>query len=133
MRLQQEANKKISELADRAHNEAITWVPRDPFSITLHHSWKLHSDANISSFRDRNLDETTRSVYKENVRISEALVIHMQEADKLRAMKDRLEKDLEEMSGEKDLNEMLVKEKVQESKHQKRMIKEVREVKVTVH
>ena len=93
----------------------------------------LHSDANIVFVRDRNLDETTRSVYKENVRISEALVIHMQEADKLRVMKDRLEKDLEEMSGEKDLNEMLVKEKVQESKHQKRMIKEVREVKVTVH
>ena len=66
-------------------------------------------------------------MYKENVRISEALVIHMQEADKLRVMKDRLEKDLEEMSGEKDLNEMLVKEKVQESKHQKRMIKEVKE------
>ena len=93
----------------------------------------LHGDANIVFVCDRNLDETTRSVYKENVRISEALVIHMQEADKLRVMKDRLEKDLEEMSGEKDLNEMLVKEKVQESKHQKRMIKEVREVKVTVH
>lgn len=26
MRLQQEANKKIAELADRAHNEAITWA-----------------------------------------------------------------------------------------------------------
>ena len=72
------------------------------------------------------MDETTRSVYKENVRISEALLIHMQEADKLKVMKEKLEKQLEETSGEKDLNEMLVREKVQESKHQKRLIKEVR-------
>ena len=65
-------------------------------------------------------------MYKENVRISEALLIHMQEADKLKVMKEKLEKQLEETSGEKDLHEMLVREKVQESKHQKRLIKEVR-------
>lgn len=46
--MEREASQKIAELAERAHTEAIA-----------------------------NLDETTRSVYKENIRLNEALGYHV--------------------------------------------------------
>ena len=49
IRLEREASQKIAELAERAHTEAIA-----------------------------KLDETTRSVYKENIRLNEALTYHIQ-------------------------------------------------------
>lgn len=72
-----------------------------------------------------NLDETTRSVYKENVRINEALQYHMEEGDKLKTIKERLQTQNEELEGEKELNTMVIKEKVSQSKQQKSKIKEV--------
>ena len=47
-RLQSEASRQIAELAERAHNEAVV-----------------------------NLDETTRNIYRENVRLTESLSLHM--------------------------------------------------------
>ncbi|XP_033097175.1 basal body-orientation factor 1-like [Anneissia japonica] len=61
IRLQQEASQKIAELAERAHTEAIS-----------------------------KLDETTRSVYKENVRVNEALCYHMKETSELEKAKGEL-------------------------------------------
>ena len=48
-RLEKEASEKIAELAERAHTDAIA-----------------------------NLDEPTRSIYKENIRLNESLRYHVQ-------------------------------------------------------
>ncbi|XP_070571083.1 basal body-orientation factor 1-like isoform X2 [Ptychodera flava] len=98
IRLQQEASQKIAELAERAHTEAI-----------------------------ENLDETTRSVYKENVRLNEALSYHMKDAEQLRKAKEALEKENEDLKGGKDLNDHLVESKVIEVKKQKEQIRDLSE------
>lgn len=98
MRLQQEANQKIAELAERAHTEAIS-----------------------------NLDETTKSVYKENVRLSEALNYHMKEGDVLKKKVSRLEEENESLKGDKELNDMMVQEKIVQVKQQKEQIRELQE------
>ncbi|VDI11830.1 Hypothetical predicted protein, partial [Mytilus galloprovincialis] len=95
MRLQQEANQKIAELAERAHTEAIA-----------------------------NLDETTKSVYKENVRLSEALNYHMKEGEVLKKKVARLDEENESLKGDKELNDMLIQEKVTQVKKQKEQIRE---------
>nr|KAG5703549.1 hypothetical protein BaRGS_020183 [Batillaria attramentaria] len=98
MRLQQEANQKIAELAEKAHTEAIA-----------------------------NLDETTKSVYKENVRLSEALNYHMKEGELLKKERERLKEENDRLLDEKEVNDMMVQEKVIQAKHQKETIKELQE------
>ncbi|KAK6165338.1 hypothetical protein SNE40_022284 [Patella caerulea] len=98
MRLQQEANKKIAELAEKAHSEAIS-----------------------------NLDETTKNVYKENVRLSEALNFHMKESDLLKKERAELLTENEQLKGEKEINDIMVQDKIVQSKHQKEKLKEYEE------
>uniref|UniRef100_K1QSB4 Basal body-orientation factor 1 n=1 Tax=Magallana gigas TaxID=29159 RepID=K1QSB4_MAGGI len=98
MRLQQEANQKIAELAERAHTEAIS-----------------------------NLDETTKSVYKENVRLSEALSYHMKEGEVLKKLRDKLQEENEQLRGDKELNDMMVQEKIVQVKQQKEQIRQLTE------
>jgi hypothetical protein len=64
-------------------------------------------------------------VYKENVRVNEALSYHVAEGDKLKNLTSNLEKDNQELISEKELNELVIKEKVSQAKHQKATIKEV--------
>lgn len=71
------------------------------------------------------MDETTKSVYKENVRLSEALSYHMKEGVVLRRQTTRLEEENEQLRGDKEINEMMVQEKVAQSKHQKQQIRDV--------
>ena len=73
----------------------------------------------------RNLDETTKSVYKENVRLSEALSYHMKEGELLKKQKERLEEESEHLRGDKEINDMMVQEKVSQTKNQKQSIKDV--------
>ena len=73
----------------------------------------------------RNLDETTKSVYKENVRLSEALNYHMKEGELLKKERKRLCEENERLLGEKEVNDMMVQEKVIQAKQQKELIKEV--------
>nr|XP_022332139.1 basal body-orientation factor 1-like isoform X3 [Crassostrea virginica] len=98
MRLQQEANQKIAELAERAHTEAIS-----------------------------NLDETTKSVYKENVRLSEALSYHMKEGEVLKKLRDKLQEENERLKGDKELNDMMVQEKIVQVKQQKEQLRQLTE------
>ncbi|ESO99812.1 hypothetical protein LOTGIDRAFT_205234 [Lottia gigantea] len=98
MRLQQEANKKIAELAEKAHSEAIS-----------------------------NLDESTKNVYKENVRLSEALNYHMKESDLLKKERAELLKENEDLKGKKEINDLMVQEKIVQNKQQKEQLKEQEE------
>ncbi|KAK0046843.1 basal body-orientation factor 1-like isoform X2 [Biomphalaria pfeifferi] len=98
MRLQQEANQKIAELAGKAHTEAIV-----------------------------NLDETTKSVYKENVRLTEALNYHMKEGEILKKERDKLLEENAILKEEKEVADLMIKEKVAQSRQQKDQIKQLTE------
>ena len=77
------------------------------------------------SLHSRNLDETTRSVYKENVRVTEALNYHIEEGTKLKKKKGKLEEENDTLQGEKELNTLMIQDKVVQTKHQKQLIQEV--------
>lgn len=74
----------------------------------------------------RNLDETTKSVYKENVRLSEALSYHMKEGEVLKKLRDKLQEENEQLRGDKELNDMMVQEKIVQVKQQKEQIRQVK-------
>lgn len=65
-------------------------------------------------------------MYKENVRLSEALSYHMKEGEMLKKQKERLEEENEQLQGDKEINDMMVQEKVSQTKNQKQSIKDVR-------
>lgn len=64
-------------------------------------------------------------MYKENVRLSEALSYHMREGEVLKKQRERLEEENGHLQGDKEINDMMVQEKVAQSKNQKQTIKEV--------
>ncbi|XP_063712972.1 basal body-orientation factor 1-like [Symsagittifera roscoffensis] len=96
IRMKEESNARIEQITKNAHEEAI-----------------------------RNLDENTRSVYKENVRLSEALHLHMTSEDKLKKKVDNLEGVTGDYAAERDLHDVLVQEKIIEAKRQKNHIKKL--------
>ena len=49
----------------------------------------------------------------------------MQEGDKLKKIKENLKLENEDLIGEKEMNDMVIKEKVAQTKSQKQRIKEV--------
>uniref|UniRef100_A0A8D0HKL0 Basal body-orientation factor 1 n=1 Tax=Sphenodon punctatus TaxID=8508 RepID=A0A8D0HKL0_SPHPU len=95
-RLEREAEKKIVMLAERAHHEAIV-----------------------------QLDSAGRAVFKENVRLHEALIYHMKEAEELQKNKQQLEEEKILLLQEKETNESLVREKILQSTQQKTQIQEL--------
>ena len=66
-------------------------------------------------------------MYKENVRVNEALSYHMEEGDKLKKIQAKLEKENESLKSEKEMNDMMIQEKVSQGKTQKQHIKQVRQ------
>ena len=77
--------------------------------------WAIHS----------NLDKTAKSVFKENVRVTEALASHIDEADQLRDDVRRLEYENRQLRNDQELSDVLVQQKVAQSRHNKQTIKEV--------
>jgi len=75
-----------------------------------------------------NLDETAKSVFRENVRVTEALASHIDEADQLRDQVRRFEDENRKLRSNQELSEMLVQQKVEQSRRNKRTIKEVAHV-----
>ncbi|ORX52538.1 hypothetical protein BCR36DRAFT_582486 [Piromyces finnis] len=96
VRLQKETNKKLSELASKAHEEAIL-----------------------------NLKQTTKEVYKENLRMADALRYHVMEGEGLQKLNNQLSVTNKQLLEEKDLNSIIVKEKIMQSKKQNDQIKEL--------
>jgi len=75
-----------------------------------------------------NLDETAKNVFKENIRVTEALASHIDEADELRDHVRRLEYENRQLHNDQEMSEMLVQQKVAQSKRNKQTIKEVTHV-----
>ncbi|KAJ3017888.1 hypothetical protein HKX48_003303 [Thoreauomyces humboldtii] len=97
IRLQKEANRKISELATKAHKEAVA-----------------------------NLKETEKEVFRQNIRISEALQYHVQEGEEMAKTNAELVLVNRQLLDEKNLHDVIVKEKITQTKQQAREIKELK-------
>lgn len=98
LRLQSEASRQIAELAERAHNEAV-----------------------------QNLDDTTRNIYRENVRLTESLSLHMKESEELKKTLADLENRVESLTATQDMNDNITREKVQQVKNQRKSLREKQE------
>lgn len=96
MRLQIEANKKIEELAEKAHDAAV-----------------------------ENLDDITKNIYKENVQLTDAFKLHTKETEVLKKSNARLQHENNSLKGHSDGNDALVKEKVETAAKQAKTIKEL--------
>ena len=96
VRLQQEANQKVTELASKAHEEAVG-----------------------------NLRETTKNIFRENVRITEALRYHVEEGKELRKATEVLGEQAGKLMEEKEMNDRIVREKIVQVQLQTDMLKQL--------
>ncbi|XP_006925685.2 basal body-orientation factor 1 [Pteropus alecto] len=92
-RLEQEAEKKIIMLAERAHHEAVV-----------------------------QLNNAGRAVFKENVYLQKALAYHLQEADALQKNSEKLQETQTFLLHQKEINDLLVKEKIMQLTQQRSQI-----------
>ncbi|XP_040333599.1 basal body-orientation factor 1 isoform X4 [Herpailurus yagouaroundi] len=92
-RLEQEAEKKIIMLAERAHHEAIA-----------------------------QLNHAGRAVFKENVYLQKALAYHLKEADALQKNSQKLQETQTFLLHQKEINDLLVKEKIMQFAQQRLQI-----------
>merc|ERR1719219_2918027 len=90
IKLEKEAGNRIAELAERAHSEAV-----------------------------RQLDVTTRQVYRDNVRLTDALSKHIEENTQIRKDNDNLRDSSEKLQLEIATNEKTVKRKILEARFYK--------------
>ncbi|KXS13795.1 hypothetical protein M427DRAFT_364100 [Gonapodya prolifera JEL478] len=87
MRLQSESERNISELASKAEKEAVAA-----------------------------LQETTKEIYRENVRMTEALNHHVHENQSLQKQSEHLSVENKQLQGEREIHEAMVREKILQSK-----------------
>ncbi|XP_072867245.1 basal body-orientation factor 1 isoform X3 [Chlorocebus sabaeus] len=92
-RLEQEAEKKIIMLADRAHHEAVV-----------------------------QLNDAGRNVFKENVYLQKALAYHLKEADALQKNSQKLQESHALLLHQKEINDLLIKEKIMQLVQQRSQI-----------
>ncbi|KAF3831018.1 hypothetical protein GH733_002256, partial [Mirounga leonina] len=92
-RLEQEAEKKIIMLAERAHHEAVV-----------------------------QLNNAGRAVFKENVYLQKALAYHLKEADALQKNSQKLQETQTFLLHQKEINDLLVKEKIMQLTQQRLQI-----------
>ncbi|KAF6128963.1 basal body orientation factor 1 [Phyllostomus discolor] len=92
-RLEQEAEKKIIMLADRAHHEAVV-----------------------------QLSNAGKAVFKENVYLQKALENHLKETDALQKRANKLLESQTSLLQQKEINDLLVKEKIMQLTQQRSQI-----------
>jgi len=69
------------------------------------------------------LKQTTKEVYKENLRMADALRYHVMEGEDLQKLNNQLSITNKQLLEEKDLNSIIVKEKIMQSKKQNDQVK----------
>ncbi|KAJ8390820.1 hypothetical protein AAFF_G00099520 [Aldrovandia affinis] len=97
LRLEKEAEQRIAQLAERAHNEAIV-----------------------------QLDDASRSVFKENVRLNEALGYHVKEEEELRKALVDLAEENQSLALHKETCELMLKDNVSQLKEQRATVAELK-------
>ncbi|KAK3563044.1 hypothetical protein QTP86_014559 [Hemibagrus guttatus] len=95
--LEKEAEQKIAQLAEQAHNEAIV-----------------------------QLDNVSRSVFKENVRLNEALGYHLKEAEELKRSNKTLIEENASLILDKETSELMITDNVAQLAAQRNEISELR-------
>ena len=83
VRLQKEANRRIAELSEKAHSGAVRY--------TSGHMYLYPKVCVCVCVVFRNLDEKTRDVYRDNLRLSEALTLHSARVEELERRREQLE------------------------------------------
>lgn len=73
------------------------------------------------------MDENTRNIYKENVDLIESLRIYKREFEQLQKSKEKLTKELTQISNDRQLNEHLIKEKIEQVQQQRKTIKDAKD------
>ncbi|XP_078134141.1 basal body-orientation factor 1-like [Sander vitreus] len=96
-RLEREAERTIALVVERAHNEAIV-----------------------------QLDDASRSVFKENVRLNEALKYHIKEAEDLQILTNSMAKENASLEMDKNTFELMVKKNAAQMEAQKKEISKLR-------
>merc|ERR1719219_1456160 len=96
IKLEKVAGNRIAELAERAHSEAV-----------------------------RQLDVTTRQVYQDNVRLTDALSKHIEENTQIRKDNDILKDSSEKLGLEFQTNDKTIKRKILETKYFKEKNKDM--------
>ncbi|KAF7704392.1 basal body-orientation factor 1 [Silurus meridionalis] len=97
VRLEKEAEQRISQLAEKAHNEAIV-----------------------------QLDNVSRSVFKENVRLNEALGYHLKEAEELKRSNKALTEENASLTLDKETKKLMITDNVAQLAAQQSEISELR-------
>ena len=85
--------------------------------------FSFYSYCNVT--HHRNLDDRTRNVYRENVRMAEALSLHMEHEESLQKSKGQLEMANRQLVAEKELNQQLVQDKIRQARQHKKLIKDL--------
>ncbi|KAJ8290477.1 hypothetical protein GJAV_G00013340 [Gymnothorax javanicus] len=96
LRLEKEAEQRITVLAERAHEEAIV-----------------------------QLDEASRSVFKENIRLNEALSYHIKEVQELRRMTVALAEENQSLTQHKETSDLMLQDTVSQLKEQRDKVVEL--------
>jgi guanylate kinase len=65
-----------------------------------------------------NLKDTTKEVFKENIRMAEALRHHVEQGEELSKVNTRLQSDNRKLEEDHDLHNVIVKEKIHQTKSQ---------------
>lgn len=73
----------------------------------------------------RNLDEVTRNVYKENLKLAESFKVNSRELETLRKVNRQLEEQNEYLKGQLEDNGSLVKDRVEQANKQAKQIREL--------
>ncbi|KAJ8341593.1 hypothetical protein SKAU_G00338840 [Synaphobranchus kaupii] len=97
LRLEKEAEQRIAQLAERAHNEAIV-----------------------------QLDDSSRSVFKENIRLNEALSYHMKEVEELRGVTVALAEENHSLTLHKETCDLMLKDNISQLKEQRDKVVELK-------
>ena len=72
------------------------------------------------------MNETSRHIYQENIELKDALRVHQQQMNELKKVDEQLARYLINGSNDKELNERLIQEKLEQIEKQTHSIDEVR-------
>jgi hypothetical protein len=74
----------------------------------------------------RTLDEKARNIYRENIDLTESLRIYKREFDSLQKTKEQLTKQATTIMSDKEMNDLLIRDKIEQVQKQNKLIKEVK-------
>lgn len=94
--MQKETSAKISELAAKAHKEAVS-----------------------------TLNETTKEIYRENLRLTEALKAHLAASETLENANAKLGSENKDLKSERETSRILVRDKIMMTREQGKKIQEM--------